>query len=259
MRFEAVIFNWRGHERRAAALEQQFRALCPVRVVNSESAAESRHPHWDHVGEDAYFTAQWQRAVQRFDGDVLFHVQADASSPHFRQMLERCRDAMQRLGCGVYAPNVDYTAWVYDRARLQRVEGHYYEVPQTDCTCWAISRQVLEAAPPVDPSANRFGWGIDFLTIGAARALDLRVLRDYRYTVNHPWRGAGYDTSAADVEARAVFAALPPEVQRRTAELRREAQDKLGRQPLRRRLNEAGRQKLRALRASLRLSARAGK
>lgn len=258
LRIEAVIFNWRGHERRAAALERQFAPLCPVRVVNSESAAEGRHPHWEHIGEDGYFTAQWQRALQGFDADILFHVQADASSPHFARILERCRDAMQRLGCGIYAPDVDYTPWVYDRARLRHVEGDYYEVPQTDCTCWAISRTVLEAAPPMDPATNKYGWAIDFLTIGAARSLGLRVLRDYRYKVHHPWKGAGYDTSAADVQARAVLAALPETIQQRTAELRREAQQKLGRQPLRRRLSEAGRRKLRALRSALRVSARGG-
>lgn len=259
MRFEAVIFNWRGHERRAAALERQFSALCPVRVVNSESAAEGRHPQWEHIGEDGYFTAQWQQALRGFDADVLFHVQADASSPHFGPMIERCRDAMQRLGCGIYAPNVDYTPWVYDRSRLQRIEGDFYEVPQTDCTCWAISRAVLEAAPAMDPAANKYGWAIDFLTIGAARSLGLRVLRDYRYKVNHPWKGAGYDTSAADVQARAVLAALPQDVQRRTTELRREAQEKLGRQPWRRRLNESGRAQLRKLRGALGLSARGGR
>jgi hypothetical protein len=157
---------------------------------------------------------------------------------------------MQRLGCGIYAPNVDYTPWVYDRARLERVEGDLYEVPQTDCTCWAISRDVLAAAPPVDPARNKFGWGIDFLTIGAARTIGRRVLRDYRYTVKHIWRGAGYDTAAADIEARAVFAGLPDSVQRVTAELRREAQRKLGKQPLPRRLREAGRRKFRELRAA---------
>jgi len=247
MRFEAVIFNWVGHEQRAAALEQQLGALCPVRVVNSESAAEGRHPQWDHVGEDAYFAAQWQRAVEGFDADVMFHVQADVTSPDFAPILDRCREAMARHRCGVYAPNVDYTSWVYDRRRLQRVDADLYEVPQTDCTCWAISRTVLQHAHPVDPVRNKFGWGIDFLVISAARSLQLRTVRDYRYTVDHQWRGSGYDIRDAEVQVRRMLEELPDPVRATDRQLRREAEEKLGSQPWRRRLREAARKSYRAI------------
>lgn len=247
MRFEAVIFNWRGHEGRAAALEHEFSVLCPVRVINSESAAERRHPHWEQVGEDAYFAAQWQRAIERFDGDVLFHVQADAASPHFPQILERCRDAMQRHGAGVYAPNVNFTSWVYDRKKLRHLGDELYEVPQTDCTCWAISREVLEQVPKVDPAQNKFGWGIDFLVIGAARALGRPVLRDYRYTVAHKWRGSGYDVVAAETQVLQMLAGLPSPLREIDAQLRREAEAALGRQPWPRRLRQAARDTVRAL------------
>lgn len=252
MRIEAVIFNWRGHERRAAALERQLGELCRVRVVNSEEPAAARHPGWEHVGESAYFAAQWQQALARFDGDVLLHVQADAASPHFDAIVARCRDAMARHDCGVYAPNVDYTAWVYDRARLRRVDHDLYEVPQTDCTCWAISREVLERAPPVDPQRNKYGWGIDFLVIATARALGRRVLRDYRHTVDHGWNGAGYDTAAAEEQALATLASMPPELRDRIAQLRFEAAQCRGPQPWPRRWREATRATARKLRAALR-------
>jgi hypothetical protein len=252
VKFEAVIFNWVGHEQRAAALERQLGALCRVRVVNSESAAEARHPHWEHVGEDAYFAAQWQRAVQGFDADVMFHVQADAQSPDFDRILCRCREAMKGYGAGVYAPNVDYTPWVYQRSRLQRVAPDLYEVPQTDCTGWAIARDVLVQTPPVDPVSNKYGWAIDFLVIATARALGRRVVRDYRYTLAHRWKGSGYDTLAADVQARAMLAAMPPELAASIAQLKREAEARLGHQPWRRRLDEGLRRRARAVRAALR-------
>lgn len=252
MRIEAVIFNWRGHEARAAALERQLGESCRVRIVNSEEPAEARHPHWEHIGESAYFAAQWQQALARFDGDVLLHVQADAASPHFASIVARCRDAMQRLDCGVYAPNVDYTPWTYRRALLTRVDEDLYEVPQTDCTCWAISREVLERAPRPDVARNVYGWGIDFLVIATARALGRRVLRDYRHTIDHVWNGAGYDTVAADRQARAMLASLPPETHDLVMQLRHEAASKLGPQPWPRRWREATRATARALRDALR-------
>lgn len=247
MRFQACIFNWVGHEARAEALERQLAALCPVRVVNSESAAEPRHPHWEHVGEDAYFSAQWRRAVEGFDGDVLLHVQADAASRDFPRILERCREAMQRHGCGVYAPNVDYTPWVYERDRLARVAEDLYEVPQTDCTCWAISAGVLARVPAVDPVQNKYGWGIDFLVIATARSMGLRTVRDYRYSVDHPWRGSGYDVEAAGRQVLQMLEGLPGPLRELDAGLRREAQARLGRQPWPRRLREAARSAARAV------------
>ena len=242
-----MIFNWRGHASRAVALERQLGALCPVRVINSESAVERSHPHWDHVGEDAYFAAQWQRAVARFDGDVLFHVQADAASPHFARILERGLDAMQRHGAGVYAPNVDFTPWTYDRKKLRRVDDDLYEVPQTDCTCWAISREVLEHVPKVDPAQNKFGWGIDFLVLGAARARERIAVRDYRYTVDHAWRGSGYDIEAAGTQVLQMLEGLPGPLRKIDAQLRREAEAMLGPQPWPRRLREAARNAVRAV------------
>jgi len=230
------------------ALERQLGALCPVRVINSESAVEGRHPHWEHVGEDAYFAGQWQRAVDGFDGDVLFHVQADAASPHFARILARGLDAMQRHGAGVYAPNVDYTSWTYDRRKLRRVDDDLYEVPQTDCTCWAISREVLEHVPRVDPQQNKFGWGIDFLVTGAARARQRLTLRDYRYTVDHPWRGSGYDIEAAGIQVLQMLEGLPGPLRAIDTQLRREARAVLGPQPWRRRLRQAARDAVRALR-----------
>jgi hypothetical protein len=247
MRIEAFVFNWVGHEDRAAALERQLGEVCRVRVINSEAKAEHRHPHWHHLGEDAYFGAQWRRAVECFDGDVLFHVQADASSPHLPKILARCRDAMLRQDVGVYAPNVDYTPWVYDRRKLRRVDTDLYEVPQTDCTCWAISRDVLDHVPAIDPAQNKYGWGIDFLVIGAARAQRRIAVRDYRYTVDHPWRGSGYDTEAANLQFLQMLAGLPEELREIDAQLHREAQASLGVQPWPRRLRQAARDAARVL------------
>ena len=74
-----------------------------MEVINSDSTVEGRHPAWRHIGDEAYFTAQWNKALDLFDADVLFHIQADASFTRFAEMFERCRFAMCELGCGIYA------------------------------------------------------------------------------------------------------------------------------------------------------------
>ena len=226
MKIQAFVFNWVGHEAKRRALERALGQLCESRVINSDSTVESGHSTWHHIGDSAYFTEQWNKALELFDGDILFHIQADASYPDFAEMFERCRFAVARHNCGVYAPNVDYTNWKYNRRKLRRLDDDLLEVPQTDCTCWAITREVLDRLPSVDPRVCKFGWGIDFLAITTARALNKRVARDYRFHVAHP-RSTGYDTAEAGRQLLPVIQSLPPELRRIFVSLQKEAKCKL--------------------------------
>jgi hypothetical protein len=223
MKIQAFVFNWVGHDQNATTLEQQLCGLCNVTVVNSDPGVENRHPTWHHLGDEAYFAAQWNKALELFDADVLFHIQADASFPCFAEILERCCFAIGQRGCGIYAPNVDYTFWTYDRSRLRAIDADLLEVPHTDCTCWAIARDVLARAPHVDPLANKFGWGIDWMMMAAARLQGKKVVRDYRFTLNHP-RGTGYDQAAATQLALAMLDGLPDDLRQMQQLVRIEAE-----------------------------------
>ncbi len=209
MKIQAFVCTWVGHEQQALALEETLRPLVEVQVINSEAAVAARHPTWHPTAD--YFTNHWNKALDLFDADILFLIQADASCPQFDGLLQRCRWAIEQMGCGVYAPNVDYNPWVFDRARLRPVADDLFEVPQTDCICWAVSRDVLEAMPRIDPGVNQFGWGIDWLVLAVARKLGKQTVRDYRYTVTHP-RGTGYNRWRAEWQMRAMLRRLPAEL-----------------------------------------------
>lgn len=219
LRFQAFVFNWPGEKQRAPALEAHLSPHVPVVVVNSDDARRGEFPHWVHVGADAYFTRQWDEALRRFTGDALFHVQADAWIDDVPGLLRDAEAAFVR-GAGVYAPDVDYTAHTYDRARLVEVAPGLHEVPNTDCTCWVIHGDVLRATPRVDPAANRLGWGIDYLVAATAQRLGRTVVRDYRRKASHP-RGTGYDPRRARDELRALLRSLPRSIARDVDRLRR--------------------------------------
>jgi hypothetical protein len=210
MKFDAFVCNWAGHEQHAMELEADLRRFVNVRVVNSDSAAVARHPDWHHTAD--FFTNHWNKALELFGGDVLFQIQADASFTQFAELFDRCRYAMQRLDCGVYAPQVDYTYWQYTRDLLFEIEPDLCAVPQTDCICWAVRREVIEQTPRVDPQTNAYGWGLDCIVCATAMRMNKKVVRDYRFTVDHP-RGRGYDSRAAQQQARALLATLPPDLQ----------------------------------------------
>lgn len=219
LRFQAFVFNWPGEKQRAPALEAHLSPHVPVVVVNSDDARREAFPHWVHVGAEAYFTRQWDEALRRFTGDAFFHVQADAWIDDVPGLLRAAEAAFAR-GAGVYAPDVDYTAHTYDRARLVEVAPGLCEVPNTDCTCWVIHGDVLRATPRVDPAANRLGWGIDYLVASTAHRLGRRVLRDYGRQASHP-RGTGYDPRRARDELRALLRSLPRPIARDVERLRR--------------------------------------
>src|SRR5690349_10371237 len=102
MRMQGFIFSWPGQARRAARLERALRRVMDVRVIHSGRRPAGRSSHWIHLGEDAYFSAQWNRARAAFSSDLLFHVQADASIDDFAPLVARARRVFARHDVGVY-------------------------------------------------------------------------------------------------------------------------------------------------------------
>ncbi len=210
MRIQAFIFSWTGHEARAAALEAALAPLVQrVSVINSEEGLEAVHPEWIHLGEQAYFSAQWNEALARFDGDLLLHIQADAWCDDFPGLVRRALDLFQRRPVGILEPKVDFTDFEYDARRLRPVEPGLAEVPLTDCTCWFIEASILRAFRPVDLSLNRFGWGICAVMAALCLQRGRLCLRDFSLRVHHP-RRRGYSSWAATQERAAYFATLEP-------------------------------------------------
>ena len=213
---QGFIFSWAGHEQRAMALERKIAALLPVTVINSESAAR-RNEHWVHLDESAYFSEQWNRAMRMFDADLMFHVQADADSDHFADIVSKARSLFRRCPIGVYEPYVDYTDICYDRSQLGEIAPGVMQVPWTDCSCWFIHGDVVRLCPPFDLSVNVYGWGICRAIAAITSSMGLVCVRDYSYDVRHPKR-RGYPSSAALQQLHAYVAGLPAELR---AEIRR--------------------------------------
>jgi hypothetical protein len=218
-RMEAFVFTWKGYHQHAAALERAIAPVVPVTVINSDPSVAHRHPGWVTLDDTAYFAAQWNEARRRFTGDILFHIQADASSAHLATIIDTARSMFAAHALGVYEPAVDYTDIQYDTARLRPLQPDVFEVPWTDCTCWFIARDVLTRVPPFDLSLNRFGWGLCPAIGAAARAQGLMCVRDHRLPVVHP-RGRGYSSSEALSQMYAYLNGLPVDIKQALAPLR---------------------------------------
>jgi hypothetical protein len=209
MRVQAFIFNWPGKKQHAAILEKLFRPHCETTVINSDDSLRVRHPHWQHIGNDAYFTDQWNAALDRFDADVFVHIQADVWPEKVPLVLSEAVRYIRDFGVGVYAPNVDFNAHVYRRETLAKLDNGVYEVPATDCCLWVISSEVIRNTPRVNASTNKLGWGIEYMVGAVTRQRGLRLVRDYRFTAGHP-KFSGYGHEQANREWAELKNSLEP-------------------------------------------------
>jgi hypothetical protein len=211
MKIQGFIFNWKGHEANALALEEKIGKLIEVTVINSEEQLSGSHPGWVHLDDTAYFSAQWNKALELFDADILFHIQADADFDEFETLFARARSVFEKHRPGVYEPNVDYTDIQYDKLRLQSLGPDLFVVPFTDCTCWFITGDIVRQLPPVDLSQNKYGWGIPRAIAALSHLSGRPCVRDYAFTIRHP-RGRGYSSESAAEQLKAYVGSLGPEV-----------------------------------------------
>ncbi|MCH9022081.1 MAG: hypothetical protein IID32_04890, partial [Planctomycetes bacterium] len=199
------IFNWKHQFENTKRTERQLQQIfSDVLVINSDPDYTS--DNWVDLGDEAYFTQQFFKAIDLFDGDILFHLQADANYHNWETVFSDALHYLDKYNWGVFAPNIDFTGWNSQRVD---VKSSFFSEPElrlvscTDCTCWFIHRDIIRqfVKHKLLFSENKFGWGID-LTIAALSYFDRRpVIRDYSHTIVHP-RGRGYDNIAASVEFR---------------------------------------------------------
>lgn len=210
MKVQAFIPDWPSNGKtHAAEIVAQLKQYCPTTVLNDPND---------------YFNAQWEKARALFTGDILLWCMADVIPPvEFEAMYNEGIRILSRPDVGWYAPDIDWTSYIYDQKDLRHVENAVYEVPNTDSLCFMIRRDVVDAMPHINPRVS-FMWGMDITAIATARLKGLKVVRDYRFKAGHP-NNTGYSIPQAGHEMGALFGQMSPklraEVQRVEADVRR--------------------------------------
>lgn len=194
VKVQAFIPDWPGPKQHAAELANKTSRIYPTRILDDPSE---------------YFNAQWQRACKELTADVLLWVMADVTFPfEFSTMCSEMERVMARGDIGWYAPDVAWTGFIYDKKDLKIVEPEVYEVPNTDSLCFAIRADVVRNMPSIDPKTC-FMWGMDFTAILTAQRMGLKVVRDYRFKVQHP-NSTGYDIDEASLGMKKLFESFEP-------------------------------------------------
>lgn len=198
MNVQCFIPDWPGPKQHAADIFRQVVALAPTTILDEPTD---------------YFNAQWEKARQKFlrnngDKDILLWIMADITLPeNFNSLFTEMKRVMERGDIGWYAPNVEWTSFIYDKKDLRCVEGEIFEVPNTDSLCFAIRGDVLRKMPFINPQLC-YMWGMDFTAFATARMMGLKTVRDYKFKVLHP-NSTGYIIDQASVGMKYLFESYP--------------------------------------------------
>lgn len=194
MRVRAFIPDWPAAKCRAAEIANVVTRYCPTTILNDPND---------------YFNAQWEKARQQLDADVLLWIMADVHLPDgFGQMFNDAARIMSRGDVGWYAPDIEWTSYIYNKEELRELESGIYEVPNTDSLCFFVRADVVKAMPFIDPQ-KCFMWGVDFVAVATARLMGLKVVRDYKFKASHP-NDTGYSIDRASEEMGALWKTLHP-------------------------------------------------
>lgn len=195
MKIQNFIFAWNQFIPNAIDLESKLSSYGKTTVINSNIF--EKRDYWINLN-DGYFAEQWNTLVSNIDSDTdfIFHIQADAYFHDFRLIFDRFQTIVKKYNLGVYAPNVHFSHHSYNINKLKKYEDDLYFVPNTDCTCWFIKKTLIDDIHLFDLSTNHIGFGADWYYIAKSVLSNQDVIRDYKYTIQHP-NLTNYDTTIA--------------------------------------------------------------
>jgi hypothetical protein len=194
------LFNWKRQFEKACRIEDDLTKIFgKVTVINSDD--DNTRDGWINVGDSCYFGEQFRRAVELFDGDILFHVQGDVEYDNWKKLVDDAKFYFRFYEAGIYAPNVDYSFWLPERTDINGRELEHKNlklVASTDETVWFIRKEVVQGIKErqIDMTLNPLGWGWCCVLSTISYSKGLPVIRDYRHTIKHPY-GMGYNVDAA--------------------------------------------------------------
>lgn len=218
---QPFIFNWRGQFEKTCVIEDSLNEIFDdVIVINSDE--ENTRPGWVDLGDEAYFTMQFRKALDLFKPEkkVLMHCQGDTVFDNYRELVKDARKYYNLYEWGVYAPdvtNVWYTPENTDIDGIQSEDKNIKMVACTDETVWFIHRDIIEeyytrGLPEVMTHERmKMGWGWDLVMNGISFLKGRPVIRDYAHQIQHD-KGTNYDKGCAGKEMETLWGDLQVEL-----------------------------------------------
>jgi hypothetical protein len=204
------IFSWKHVTNNAVALYQKISPYFPrTTLINCDENSRDLPISASNIiqlDDRYYYGGQFHTAINNTPpGKILACVVGDVSpDADWAGIARNAVVAFNRKDIGIYAPNVYYTYWTL---RGANIAGELFDVENTDCTCWFLHPILTDSFRSLDYfGLSNFGWGIDKIYCGGARAAGLHVARDYSKLVTQP-KGTAYSEREAGIQMQALIAA----------------------------------------------------
>lgn len=201
-----AIFTWNNYDNKVYNLQHKIKQITgQCIVIASHSEPDRKRFDWYYIGEDAYYTKQWNKAIDIFryhqQYNTLVQIQADASCDNWEKFYDQLERSYEKFKWGIYTPYVDYSPH-YQKAEETEIDEDYYKIiDRTDCTTWAINEFIIKnGTDKFDESKYKYGWGIDKYYSQISKQSNLPVIIDYNVTINHP-KSSNYDHTIPFQEA----------------------------------------------------------
>lgn len=215
MNIQPFIFNWNNQFEKTCAIEDSLLKIFDnVFVINSDD--NNTKNGWIDLGNEAYFSDQFRKALDLFDGDILMHVQGDVSYNNWEKLIHDARYYFDYYDAGIYAPNIDYTWYSSENADIDTLESDHSNIKMvccTDETVWFIRKEIIQEMydRKVDFSTNKMGWGWDLVLASICFINGRPIIRDYNHTIDHPI-GTNYNKTIAGKEMQELWNNLDDEL-----------------------------------------------
>jgi hypothetical protein len=217
MNIQPFIFNWNKQFDKTCAIEDSLCELFDkVTVINSDE--NNTRNGWIDLGDDAYFSDQFRKALELFDGDILFHIQGDVSYDNWGKLVEDARAYFDYYDAGIYSPNIDYTWYSSENVDIDSIQSDHPNIKMVACTdetVWFIRKEIIKEMfdMNIDFSDNKMGWGWDLVLAAICFLKGIPVIRDYNHVIDHP-PGTNYNKENAAIEMNSLFQSLSDDLKK---------------------------------------------
>ena len=219
MKVDPFIFNWKGNFKSARKIEMDLNYIFEdLTVINSDDS--NKLFHWENIGDESYFTAQWFKCLELHDSrKILFHIQADTKYDHWDKLVFDALHYMKKYKAGIYYPRVTNVEWSEDFTTeikgFDIKDSNIKFIANGDETVWFIHPDIIKYFKENNLKEhfkdNRIGWGWDVVFCGISYILGMPVIRDSNHIIEHK-KTRGYKSEEAFLQLRQLFENLPFEL-----------------------------------------------
>jgi len=215
------IFNWNLQFEKTCVIEDSLKEICDdVTVINSDD--NYTRDGWINLGNSAYFTAQFTKALELFEKDkkVFLHIQGDTEYTDWKGLINDAIKYYDLYKWGVYAPDVTNIWYTSNKTDIDGIQFENYNIKMVACTdetVWFIHRDVINdfhkrgLLKIMTPETMKLGWGWDLVMNAISFIISRPVIRDYSHQIQHS-KYTNYNEEIAQQEMINLWNSLPEDL-----------------------------------------------